>query len=106
MAKKNIPRNDHNQKPPAKALRQKEEVAKSPDPRIDEDFKGFPHAPAREELIRPESVNEHKTAGTFQKEDQQDEQLDPHSSDGSAGAFEQTEQTREERNKRQQENNY
>ena len=43
-------------------IRKKEDVQKNPDNRIDQDFPGFPHAPAKEELINPETKQDEKTA--------------------------------------------
>lgn len=89
---------------PARPIKREEEVAGNPDPRIDEDFKGFPHAPAMEEIIRPEKPTEHLTAGTqpADKKNEPDEQA----SDGSARAFEKTERQPTETKKRRGENNY
>lgn len=45
-----------------KPIRTKEEVAQNPDERIDEDFPGFPHAPSKEEVIKPKTRQEKLTA--------------------------------------------
>ena len=45
-------------------IKGKEEVQKNPDKRIDQDFEGYPHHPANEEMIKPESGTQKKTAGT------------------------------------------
>ncbi|MBX3254272.1 MAG: hypothetical protein KF862_09045 [Chitinophagaceae bacterium] len=43
-------------------IRKKEDVRENPDNRIDQDFPGFPHAPAKEELIHPRTKQDKKTA--------------------------------------------
>lgn len=60
----------------------KEEVASNPDPKIDQDFPGFPHGNSKKEVIKPETKTEKKTAAV----DKQD--TDEQNSDGSANAFE------------------
>ncbi|MEO6613156.1 MAG: hypothetical protein ABIT05_13935 [Chitinophagaceae bacterium] len=72
----------------------KEEISKSADPRIDEDFKGYPHGPATDKTIKPGTSKEHDVAGTEEKDGEKriirpDERkgLDEQESDGSAGAF-------------------
>lgn len=42
----NIPEND-----PSKAMDSKKEVEQSPDPKTDQDFPGYPHYPAREDIM-------------------------------------------------------
>jgi hypothetical protein len=44
-------------------IRKKEEVVENPDNKIDQDFPGFPHAPAKEEWINPGSAKEKKEVG-------------------------------------------
>lgn len=39
-------------------ITKKEDVQKSNDSRIDEDFKGFPHAPSHQKMINPKTTNE------------------------------------------------
>lgn len=73
----------------SKPIQQEEDVARNPDPKIDEDFKGFPHAPAREDIIRPENPTEHLTAGTQLAD--KNEETEQQESDGSARGFEKTE---------------
>ncbi|MEI9956190.1 MAG: hypothetical protein WDM90_07790 [Ferruginibacter sp.] len=46
----------------------KEEVAKNPDHKIDEDFKGFPHAPSTEKMIKPSATTEKKVAAINSKD--------------------------------------
>lgn len=50
-----------------KALK-KEDIPKNPDSRIDQDFPGFPHAPAKEEIIHPKTGMQKKTAALHQKD--------------------------------------
>jgi len=40
----------------------KHDVEKNPDPKMDEDFPGYPHGPAKDETIKPETDSEEKTA--------------------------------------------
>ena len=42
----------------------KEKVQKSNDEHIDQDFEGYPHNPAREEVINPQTKEERLTAKT------------------------------------------
>ena len=70
----------------------KEEIRQNPDNKIDQDFKGYPHGTAKEEIIRPKTEQEKKIADLDNKDGEKriykkpDEQ-DP---DGSANAFEGT----------------
>ncbi len=50
-----------------KALK-KEDIPQNPDSRIDQDFPGFPHAPAKEEAIHPKTDTQKKTAALHQKD--------------------------------------
>jgi hypothetical protein len=73
----------------------KEEIRKNPDPKIDEDFEGYPHGPAKNETINPKTEEEKETADLENKDGEK--KLHPHSkkkegideqeSDGSANAF-------------------
>jgi hypothetical protein len=49
-------------------IRNKEEIQQNPDKKIDEDFKGYPHAPATDENIKPGTKEEKKTAATGVKD--------------------------------------
>lgn len=40
-----------------------EEIQQNPDPKIDQDFPGFPHAPANKKNIKPATQEEKKSAG-------------------------------------------
>ena len=82
--------NDSNQ-----PIRHKKEIRSNPDPKIDQDFPGYPHGPATDETIQPEKHNEEKTAGLDHKDGEKEiipkgerEPLDEQDSDGSANAFE------------------
>ncbi len=48
-------------------IKQEEEVAKNPDKKIDEDFKGFPHGHASKKIIKPTTKTDKKTAGVDKK---------------------------------------
>lgn len=85
----------------------KNEVRKNPDPKIDQDFPGFPDAPSTRENVKPQTPSEKKSAGTGERDGEKDLDADkkasatpsgePHipvkkrRSDGSANAFERTE---------------
>src|SRR5689334_15490121 len=57
-------------------IKKKQDVQKSNDKRIDEDLKGFPHAPSHEKIIAPKTnneklqaqLNENKKANFLKKE--------------------------------------
>jgi hypothetical protein len=49
------------------ALTTEEEVQKNPDPRIDQDFPGFPHPPSHKKNIKPATEEEKKSAGVKKK---------------------------------------
>lgn len=73
----------------------KEDIAKNPDHKIDQDFEGYPHGPANDETIKPVSKQEEKAADLDNKDGEKriirpDERkgLDEQESDGSASAFE------------------
>ena len=83
---------------PAKQNRpitRKEDIPAHPDNKIDEDFKGYPHGPAKDRTIKPQTVEDDMTAGLDNKDGEKriihpDERkgLDEQESDGSANAFE------------------
>jgi len=52
----------------AKPITKKEEVRENPDSKIDEDFKGYPHGHAKDEIIRPETEEEKKIADINNKD--------------------------------------
>ena len=45
-----------------------EEIQNNPDKHIDQDFTGYPHAPASEEMINPKTKQEKKVAATDSKD--------------------------------------
>lgn len=55
-----------NKKP--RPMTKKEEVSENPDNKIDEDFKGYPHGQAKEEVIKPETDEEKKIADLDNKD--------------------------------------
>lgn len=73
----------------------KEDIAKHPDNKIDQDFKGFPSGPANEITIKPGNPEERQTADVNKRDGEKliippadRESLDEQESDGSANAFE------------------
>lgn len=48
-------------------IQKEEEVAKNPDKKIDEDFKGFPHGHASKRIIKPVTETDKKTARVDKK---------------------------------------
>ena len=52
----------------AKPITKKEEVAENPDNKIDEDFKGYPHGNAKDEIIKPETEEEKQIADIDNKD--------------------------------------
>lgn len=52
----------------ANPITKKEEVEKNPDNKIDEDFKGYPHGNAKQNLIKPETEEERKIADVENKD--------------------------------------
>src|SRR5690348_12552732 len=87
---------------PTSPIEQKEEVQKSNDMHIDQDFEGYPHTPASENLINPKTRQDKLTAEAKGGENisQRTEEVNQNvvadnneeiDSDGSANAFERTE---------------
>ncbi len=75
-------------------IKNKEEIQRNPDPKIDQDFEGYPQGPAKDETIKPRNATEEQTAGTEVKDGEkldikpgERESLDEQDSDGSANAF-------------------
>lgn len=96
-------RNSPLKKDKADPIDKKQEVQESNDKHIDQDFEGYPHNPAREEIIRPETDTARKTATAGENrsnvsqrgskmEDMDKESNNAQRDNGSAGAFEATEQ--------------
>ena len=72
----------------------KEDIFQHPDPKIDEDFKGYPHSPSNDKTIQPQTKEDEETAGIGTKDGEkiiinpeERESLDEQDSDGSANAF-------------------
>lgn len=51
-----------------KPMTKKEEISRHPDSKIDEDFKGYPHGPAKDETIKPVTEEEKKIADLHNKD--------------------------------------
>lgn len=75
-------------------INKKEDISKNPDHKIDEDFQGYPHGPASDKTIKPNTKEDHKAADSQEKDGEKriihpDERkgLDEQDSDGSANAF-------------------
>jgi hypothetical protein len=90
-------------------LLHKENIQSHPDKRIDQDFSGYPHAPAKEEIINPKTKLEKKVAAVDTKDaekiinPQAKKKIKPSAtetgeagSDGSANAFEATERVQDD----------
>ena len=88
-------------------MKEEKHVEKSNDEKIDQDFPGFPHLPAKKEIIQPRNKKEKKDAGlhlTGSKNNPEQntygakrkKKTDEITSDGSAGAFDATENIKEE----------
>lgn len=73
-------------------IRKKEEIRQNPDNKIDEDFKGYPGGPAKDETINPKTKDEKKIADLDNKDGEKriykKKETDEQDSDGSANAFE------------------
>ncbi len=75
-----------------KPIKNPKEIIDHPDPKIDQDFPGFPHGTARKELIRPVTGQQKKTAAVDvtdgeKMSDEEKEKINEQQSDGSASAF-------------------
>ena len=86
---------------------EKESVQANPDKHIDQDFSGYPHAPAKETIISPKTKEEKKIAAINTKDGEKvidppakkkalKKDVDEIDSDGSASAFEGTESFRDD----------
>ncbi len=87
---------------------EKESIQNNPDMHIDQDFKGYPHGTASEEVINPKTKQEKKVAATDTKDgekiiDPQNKkknkltasETDEENTDGSANAFDATERVKD-----------
>jgi hypothetical protein len=54
--------NQRDEQKPTDPIRTKEDVQQNPDPKIDSDHPGFPHAPSDEKQISPKTSTDKKTA--------------------------------------------
>ena len=75
-----------------KPIVQKEELQNNPDDKIDEDFKGYPKSPAKDETINPKTKGQKKVADTNNKDGKKRNTkkkpaIDEQESNGSANAF-------------------
>lgn len=68
----------------------KEEVQKTKDEHIDQDFPNYPHPPSQEKTINPVTKEDKANARLIKKEKYKEDN-DDLGSDGSANAFEKTE---------------
>lgn len=83
----------------------KEEVKKSKDKHIDQDFEGYPHPPAKENVIHPKTEEELRSAGSgdeeefthVKPEEKDDNENEEIFHNGSGGAFEATEEVDDEK---------
>ena len=71
-------------------------VEKNPDKHIDQDFSGYPHAPASKELINPKTKQEKKSAALGIKDGEKINKKEELDSNGSANAFDATESVRDD----------
>jgi len=88
-------------------ITQRQDIQNSSDNRIDQDFPGYPHAPSKEELIKPGTKEQKETASLNVKDGEKIIQPPnkkkgsrikhgEEESDGSANAFEGTEQIQDD----------
>lgn len=74
-----------------KPIIEKEEIKQNPDNKIDQDFKGYPSGPAKDETINPKTEEEKKIADFENKDGEKrvynKTDKDKQDSDGSANAF-------------------
>jgi len=72
-------------------IKNKEEIRQNPDNKIDQDFKGYPAGPAKDETIKPQTKEEKKIADLDNKDGEKriykKNETDEQDSDGSANAF-------------------
>jgi hypothetical protein len=76
-------------------ISKKEEIKNNPDNKIDEDFEGYPHGPAKDETIKPRTKQQKETADLDNKDGEKRSSghsrkktvINEQESDGSANAF-------------------
>lgn len=71
-------------------LKREEDVQKSNDEHIDQDFAGFPHSPAKKNIINPKTKKDRIEASI---DSNNLDEVNEINSDGSANAFESSERT-------------
>ncbi len=74
------------------------EVKQSNDNKIDQDFSGFPHGQAKENIINPKTAEDKKVADVNNKDGEKrvyDKGIDEAASDGSGNGFDATEEVKE-----------
>jgi hypothetical protein len=82
----------------AQPIKRKEDVQKSNDNKIDQDFPGFPHGHSKENIINPINEKDKRTADVYHQDGEKtnpDPAIDESFSDASGGAFEATERVKE-----------
>lgn len=80
-----------------KPIQDKRDVRNHPDEHIDQDFKGYPDGPAKDETIRPKTKEEKKSAAVNVKDgEKMFRSGDENKDDGSANAFERTEEVNDD----------
>lgn len=77
----------------------KEDIQKSNDSKIDQDFPGYPFGQSKEEIIKPATVQQEHIAAIHVKDGEKlnkaDGGINEQNSDSSGGAFDATEMVRE-----------
>ena len=72
-------------------IKHKNDISKNPDKKIDQDYKGYPAGPAKDETIKPDTEEEKKIADLDNKDGEKriykKNETDEQDSDGSANAF-------------------
>ena len=102
-------RNYLQQKAERKADTRAGDTQKNPEKHTNQDFRGYPHAPAKEELINPKTNQEKKVAALDTKDGEKiinpqekkkrklpDAEAGEERSDGSANAFDATEKVQDD----------
>ena len=72
-------------------MRSKRDVEENPDQHIDQDFSGYPHAPASGKLINPKTKDEKKSAAIHIKDGEKINKNEEQNSPGPGNALEATE---------------
>ena len=72
-------------------IKNKEEIRKNPDNKINQDFKDYPDGPGKDETIMPKTKSQKKVADIDNKDGEKriyrKDETDEQDSDGSANAF-------------------